>query len=562
MADPREHARSRIAALFVSGSGVGAVIGLGGVLAFDALRADAPAAAMDAPRFVEETRTAGIDHVYDGDFTFFVGGGVAAFDCSDDGKPDLYFAGGSNPAALFRNESHVGEELRFVHVQDAAVELTEVVGAYPVDIDGDGILDLAVLRVGENVLLRGLGGCRFERANEAWGIDGGDDWTAGFSATWEGSAALPTLAFGNYLDLADIQDRATCADSELVRPEADGTTYAEPIPLTPGWCTLSVLFSDWSRSGSRDLRMANDRHYYTDGEEQLWRIAQGEPPRMYTLEEGWQRLVIWGMGIASYDLTGDGLPEVFLSSQGDNRLQTLVDGADRPTYEDVALDRGVTAHRPYTGGDLLPSTAWHPEFQDVNNDGFIDLFISKGNVEAIPEFAAKDPDNLLLGQADGTFVESAETAGIARFVRGRGAALVDLNLDGMLDLVQVNRRENVSLWRNVGWGDATHPTPMGNWIAVRLEQPAPNRNAIGSWVTVRFGDRTVEREVTIGGGHAGGQLGWIHFGLGDADGAEVRVEWPDGETGPWLELPANGLATIERGADEPRPWTPPGETEG
>ena len=42
--------------------------------------------------------------------------------------------------------------------------------------------------------------------------------------------------------------------------------------------------------------------------------------------------------------------------------------------------------------------------------------------------------------------------------------------------------------------------------------------------------------MTIGGGHAGGQLGWIHFGLGDADGAEIRVEWPDGETGPWLEL--------------------------
>ena len=70
------------------------------------------------------------------------------------------------------------------------------------------------------------------------------------------------------------------------------------------------------------------------------------------------------------------------------------------------------------------------------------------------------------------------------FVRGRGAALVDLNLDGMLDLVQVNRRENVSLWRNVGWGDAAQPAPMGNWVAVRLEQPGPNRDAIGSWIEV------------------------------------------------------------------------------
>ena len=560
--DPGGGGRWRMPALFVAGLAVGSVVGLGGVLGFDAFGADASPTAMGPPHFVEEASTAGIDHAYDGDFPFFVGGGVAAFDCSDDGRPDLFFAGGDDPAALYRNESQVGDTLRFVQVPDPATDLTEVVGAYPADIDGDGILDLAILRVGENVLLRGLGDCRFERGNESWGFDGGNDWTAGFSATWEGSAALPTLAIGNYVDLAKIEERTACADSDLVRPAADGATYAEPIPLTPGWCTLSVLFSDWSHTGGRDLRMANDRHYYTDGEEQLWHVVEGEPPRMYTEDEGWQRLVIWGMGIATYDVTGDGLPEVFLTSQGDNRLQTLADGATGPTYEDIALERGVTAHRPHAGGDVLPSTAWHPEFQDVNNDGFIDLFVSKGNVEAMPEFALKDPDNLLLGQPDGTFVESAEAAGIASFVRGRGAALVDLNLDGLLDLVQVNRRENVSLWRNVGRGTATNPEPMGNWVAIRLEQPAPNRNAIGSWVTVRFGDRTIEREITIGGGHAGGQLGWIHVGIGEGDGAEIRVEWPDGETGPWLDLPANGFSVIERGADEPRPWTPPGGAEG
>jgi hypothetical protein len=248
---------------------------------------------------------------------------------------------------------------------------------------------------------------------------------------------------------------------------------------------------------------------------------------------------------------------VFLTSQGDNKLQTLVDGATGPSYTDIAIRRGVTAHRPYAGGDVLPSTAWHAEFQDVNNDGLVDLFISKGNVEAMAEYAMRDPSNLLLGQPDGTFAESGEAAGIVSFVRGRGAAVVDLNLDGMLDLVQANRREPASLWRNVGWGDASLPEPMGNWIAVRLEQPGPNRDAIGSWIEVRIGDRVIEREVTVGGGHAGGQLGWIHVGLGDAEGAELRVRWPDGETGPWLDLGADRFATIERGASEPRLWVPP-----
>ena len=60
---------------------------------------------------------------------------------------------------------------------------------------------------------------------------------------------------------------------------------------------------------------------------------------------------------------------------------------------------------------MLPSTAWHPEFQDVNNDGFVDLFVTKGNVEAQPDYATRDPNNLLLGTADGTFVEAAEDGG-------------------------------------------------------------------------------------------------------------------------------------------------------
>ena len=89
--------------------------------------------------------------------------------------------------------------------------------------------------------------------------------------------------------------------------------------------------------------------------------------------------------------------------------------------------------------------------------------------------------------------------------------------------------------------------------------PAPPRfDAIGAWVEVRIGDRIQRRELTIGGGHAGGQLGWTHFGLGDAAGAEVRVMWPGGETGPWLRVNANEFAVLRRGASEARPWSPGG----
>ncbi len=52
------------------------------------------ATALGAPRFVDDALRAGVGHAYDGEFEFFVGGGVAAFDCDDDGLTDLFFAGG------------------------------------------------------------------------------------------------------------------------------------------------------------------------------------------------------------------------------------------------------------------------------------------------------------------------------------------------------------------------------------------------------------------------------------------------------------------------------------
>ena len=544
-----------------SGRIVGAVVvvlvavGIGAALVLISGGSTTPTQALGAPRYIEEAEVAGVDHAYDGDWTFFVGGGVAVFDCDDDQKPDLYFAGGGNPAGLYRNDSPIAGPLQFSEVLDSGTDLVDVTGAYPLDIDSDGHTDLAVLRFGENILFRGLGECRFERANEPLGFDGGAEWTAGFSATWEGQNELPTLAIGMYVELdEDGRQNGDCSDNLLFRPA--GRTYGDPTLLSPGWCTLSMLFSDWDRTGRRDLRVANDKHYYRDGEEQLWRIEEGQAPRLYTREDGWKKLQIWGMGIASQDVTGDGYPEVYLTSQGDNKFQELSEGTEQPTYSDIAIRRGLTAHRPFAGGDVLPSTGWHPEFQDVNNDGFTDLFVSKGNVDAMPEYAAEDPNNLLLGQPDGTFVDGAVDAGIVHFERSRGAALVDLNLDGLLDLVEVNRVANVNLFRNVGSGDAATAVPMGNWIAIGLRQSGANPDGIGSWVEVKVGDVTVQREITIGGGHAGDQTGWIHFGIGPSEEAEVRIQWPNGDTGPWMTFNANQFLVVDRDADEPTVWAP------
>ena len=278
-----------------------------------------PAQALGAPRFVEETATAGLVHTYDGGPTFATGGGVAVLDCDEDGRPDLYLAGGANAAQLFRNGSDVGGELVFTPVGDAVTGVTGVTGAYPLDLDADGHTDLAVLRVGETLMLRGLGGCRFERANETWGLVlPASAWTTAFSATWEADQARPTLAVGNYLELDPSGEPTNaCATQHAVptrRRAAWGTGHRSRS--SPGTARCPCCSATGTAPAGVTCASANDRHYYSAGSDQLWRIAAGEPPRAYTAADGWVRMVIWGMGIAAPGPDGRRAPRVLPHQPG------------------------------------------------------------------------------------------------------------------------------------------------------------------------------------------------------------------------------------------------------
>lgn len=511
----------------------------------------------EVPRFTEES--AALSTAYEGDTLYMVGGGVAAFDCSGDRFPELLFAGGAGPAGLYLNRSAAGSALVFEKLAGTGVEVEAVLGVYPLDIDSDGIMDLVLLRLGENLVLRGLGGCRFERANEDWGFDGGADWSSALAAIWERGRDWPTVAVGSYIDPAqEAFPWGSCTANRLMR---GGAGRFEPaMALEPGHCALSILFTDWNASGVPALRVSNDREYYKGGQEQLWHLPPDGPPRLYTEAEGWKRLRIWGMGIAGADLNFDGFPEYYLTSMADQKLQVLKDpDAGVPDYADEAFRRGVTAHRPYMGGDLRPSTGWHAEFEDVNADGRMDIFVVKGNVAAMPDFAAADPNNLFLQRADGTFLEAGELTGVGSLDVGRGGAVVDLNLDGRLDIVATRRWQPAQVWRQeAGRQEAGRQEegPGGNWVQLALRQPGANRDALGAVLEIRRGERVERREVALGGGHGGAQAGWLHIGLGRAAAAELRVIWPDGTAGDWITLPAGRFWDLSPGA-APVEWLPP-----
>jgi hypothetical protein len=518
----------------------------------------------DIPVMHEEAAAAGLVSVYDGPWEFFVGGGGAAFDCDGSGFPSVFLAGGKNPARLFVNKSTSGGPLRFeekpIVIDGMPHAMENVIGAYPIDIDGDGHMDLFVLRVGENLLLKGGPSCTFTLANKEWNFEGDPGWTTAFAAFWEQGQKFPTLAIGHYVDRhASGSPWGTCEDNSLYRPQpGDKPDYSVRTPLAPGFCALSMLFTDWNNSGTPSLRVSNDRQYYRGGEEQMWRVEPGKDPRLYGRADGWRHVSIFGMGIAEGDIDGEGFPEYALTSMGDTKLQKLdteAGAGEAPVYRDIALERGATAHHPYFGGDFRPSTGWHAEFADFNNAGLLDLFISKGNVDSMPDFAAFDPNNLLLGQWSGKFAEAGVEAGIALNRKGRGALIDDFNLDGKLDLLVVNRGAQASLFRNLGAKvESGPPAPMGNWSEIRLVQPNPNRNAVGAKLAVKIGTRTLYRTIQIGGGDASGHAGWVHVGLGTAERAEIRVKWPDGEWSHPYRVFANQFVVVDRGKSQAAYW--------
>jgi enediyne biosynthesis protein E4 len=116
--------------------------------------------------------------------------------------------------------------------------------------------------------------------------------------------------------------------------------------------------------------------------------------------------------------------------------------------------------------------------------------------------------------------------------------------------VVVNHGDKAQLWRNTS-------TNAGHWIEIKLEQPAPNRDVIGAWIEVKRGDKIMRREITVGGGHASGQSGWWHFGLGDASKIEFRVIWPDGNNSDWQSVDSNNFYVLDRSKPKARLWRSP-----
>jgi hypothetical protein len=482
--------------------------------------------------FTDVTAAAGLtyEHGYvDTSVTGFrepsnVAGGVAAGDYDGDGRVDLYVVRGDIGAnLLFRNRGDGTFEERGAA---AGVALTGVRSCGPLfaDLDGDGWLDLFV-----------------------GGVDGTppslfhNNGDGTFTDVTAASGLLASGPLDTYSAIAGDYDRDGDLDLFLTHwastnfvPGAssfqlwqnDGHGHFTDVTVPAGIRTTDVgvqffpfagNFADIDGDGWPDLLVTGDF-----GTSRVYlNLRDG------TFVDTTDRTVITdqnGMGAAIGDYDGDGDLDWFVSSIWDadgiaesnwgttgNRLyRNRGDG----TFDDTTDAAGVRE------GDW----GWAATFQDLNNDGQLDLFQVNGfgapGIAQTAQFFA-DPARLFVGNGDGTFTERAMELGVADTLLGRGVVAFDYDGDGDIDLFIQNNGGPGRLYRNDG-GNALH------WLDVELRGRAPNVQAIGARVRATVDGRAQLRELRAGTNYVSQDPVVAHFGLGAARRATVEVVWPDG----------------------------------
>jgi hypothetical protein len=231
------------------------------------------------------------------------------------------------------------------------------------------------------------------------------------------------------------------------------------------------------------------------------------------------------MGADFADFDGDGLPDIVMTGLRNETYELFRNRGDG-TFEDASAASGLLPlSRPWSG--------WSCGLVDLDNDGWLDLFVASGGLEDNEPQA-----NRIFRNQKGRFTDVSETAGadftVARL--HRGAAFADFNRDGRIDIAVTSLNQPIELWSN--------QSPARNWLQLKLTGARSNRCAIGARV-VCCGSRTQTRFVTNSVGYASTSDLTVHFGLGDDRKVSLEILWPSGARQKLNDVPSNQRLSIE-----------------
>jgi enediyne biosynthesis protein E4 len=547
--------------------------------------------------FTESAQAAGIDFTHEGPTldpqlahimpqVASMGAGLAIVDVDADGHADFYVTNSKEGSKnrLYRNKGDGTFEdiagrvgLAALNEPGTGVSMGSVWGDY----DNDGFEDVIVYKWGRPELFHNDGGKAFTRVTERAGLPAWANINAAVWLDYDRDGKLDLFLGGYFAEQVNLWHLA----STKMMPESfeyannGGRKFlfhnlgggrfeevSEKVGLTSRRWALAAVAADLRDTGYPDLFIANDY-----GVSELF-INEGGKFREVGKETGVGYAPKSGMNASVGDVLNQGTFAVYVSNiseegiliQGNNLWVPTGGTPQLPTYENMARAMGVD----------LGGWSFGAQFGDLNNDGFLDLYLVNGYVSASKtdnywydyskiagghEVVISDAKNwppmgtrslagyqakkVWLSDGAGHFTDVAPMVGVTDRHDGRSVALGDFSNRGVLDAIVANQRGPLLFYRN-------DVAPGRDWIAFDLtgrcasdSEPAmtcSNRSAIGARATVHFNGQQQVQEVQGGSGFCAQNQRRLHFGLGPhAKIDKVTIRWPSGKISE-IAAPATG----------------------
>jgi enediyne biosynthesis protein E4 len=499
------------------------------------------------------------------------GGGIALFDCDNDGKLDIavvndstieqYRNGGDLLITLYHQDGN-SSGMHFTDVTKTSGLTTRGwgMGIAIGDYDNDGLPDIYVTGYGHNVLYHNLGGCKFEDVTTKAGVQGGGFSTGAAWADYDRDGKLdlfvaryvktdinhlpePEKSFRGYRGvLFELPDSMEGESDLLYRNRGDGTF--EEVSEKAGVNNpdklhgMGVVWGDYDGDGWPDLYVTNDfgatllfhnRHNGTFEE-------VGAPSGTGLGPDGQG----YGNMAGDFgDFDRDGKLDLFVT-RADNQPASLYWNKG-DYFIDIARRAGIAA-------PTIAPVKWGTGFGDFDNDGWLDILVANGNFSSLLDSVPKEvrftePILLFRNQGNLTFEEIAGEAGLneGRFYSRRGTAFGDINNDGNLDVVIFNVNAPPSVFLN-------ETKNSNHRVLFRLSGTKSNRGAVGARMRVTTSQMTQIDEVRAGGSYNSTSDTRLHFGLGRAAMMDkIEVFWPSGLKQEFNEIQADAIYEVKEG---------------